>query len=778
MFKFLTGDLLKSGVLRSFDALLPDLALEGELVHLERIPASPARFGSLTSAVPPVLAGLGEGLWTHQVEAIENVRAGRSVVVATGTASGKSRCYQLPIAWNALETKGTATSLLLFPTKALAQDQLRSLGSLGTAGLTPVTYDGDTPQDARQWARRHATSILTNPDMLHAGILPFHGRWANFLRRLRIVVIDELHVYRGIFGTHLAQILRRLRRLCNDYGSDPVFVFASATIGSPGALASELRGGPVVTVDDDGSPRGERLVALWRPPAGASGVPVSPNAATSLLLAALVAEGRRTIAFGRSRRSAELVATRAKRLIGDELAPLIRSYRGGYLASERREIEAMLFDGTLRGVATTNALELGMDIGGLDACICNGFPGTIASFRQQIGRAGRSAQQSLALLVAGDDALDQWYAAHPRELFDRPAERVVVNTANPFVLTPHLGCAAFEKPLTHADEALWTAGTTSSCDERLGTIDVAEAFENSVRDMVLADELQLVNGRAVWAGRGSPASRISLRSSGGAGEIRIVGPDARLIGTVDGGRALSTLHSGALYLHQGQQYKVRTLDLDDHAAWVEPVDLDEYTQARTDTDISFIETDATSSVGGLTLRIGTVEVVEQVVGYQRKRASTGAVLSTLPLDLPPSTLITRAFWYEVPDRVLEDAALLDGDPMLLPGSLHAVEHCGIAMLPLFAICDRWDVGGVSMANHPQTGLATIVIYDGYPGGAGVAELGYSAGARHLRATLDALEQCRCEHGCPSCVQSPKCGNGNNPLDKRGAISLLRVALGA
>lgn len=766
--------------MRALEEVIRELGAEGSLVHLERVPAVAAEVGEVPSALDPRLHDYAAGSWRHQTEAIDAVLRGQSVVVATGTASGKSRCYQLPIAHHHLTTKGQATSLLIFPTKALAQDQLRSLGELGgriegLTGLTPVAYDGDTDQDSRNWSRRHANAILTNPDMLHAGILPFHGRWANFFKRLKIVVIDELHVYRGIFGTHLAQILRRLRRICATYGSDPVFVFASATIGDPASLASELCAQTVVTVDVDGSPRGERLVAVWRPPAGTDGVPVSASTATALLLAGLVAEGRRTIAFTRSRRGAELVAGRAKRLVGDLLAPSIVPYRGGFLASERRAIERGLFDGSVRGVAATNALELGMDIGGLDACICSGFPGTIASFRQQIGRAGRSAQESLAVLVAGDDALDQWYAEHPTELFTRPAERVVVNTANPFVLTPHIACAAHELPLTHETGDFWALGTAPP-EARLGTVGVAEAFDDSVRSLVLSDQLLIVNGRAVWAGRGSPSSRVSLRSSSGLGEFRIVTGDARLVGTVDGARALSTVHEGAIYLHQGQQYAVRRLDVEDRAAWVEPVDLDEYTQARTDTQIDFVDQRASVRVGPWDLHLGSVHVTEQVTGYQRKRASNGSVLATIDLVLPPSTLQTTAFWYEVDDGSIERAGLVDGDPMLLPGTLHAIEHTAIGMLPLFAICDRWDVGGVSTAAHHQNGAPTIAIYDGYPGGAGVAELGFAAADKHLTATLDALVACGCKRGCPSCVQSPKCGNGNDPLSKLGAMALLRVAL--
>ncbi len=752
---------------------------------------------NINAVVDAYFPSVTSGLWSHQASAIEAVRSGQSIVVATGTASGKSLCYQIPLASAALQTKGQATSLLLFPTKALAQDQLRSLASLGIKGLTAVTYDGDTSPDARQWARRHATAVLTNPDMLHTGILPYHGRWANFLKRLQFVVIDELHVYRGIFGSHLAQIIRRLVRMCTYYGSNPTFVFASATIGEPAALATELCGKPVTCISNDGSPLGERHIAVWNPPPEPDGVPVSGNSATATLLAALVNDGHRAIAFCRGRRGAELVASRAKHLVDDELFDAIQPYRGGFLAEERRAIERRLFDGSLRGVAATNALELGVDIGGLDACICNGFPGTISSFRQQIGRAGRSAQSSLAVLVAGDDALDQWYAQNPRELFRRSPEPVVINVANPFVLVPHLACAAHELPLRPEEADDWDTSSATAANEssprpesadpvvnltlddavapRLGTDDVSEAFIDGVRALVHNDQLVIVNGRAVYAGRGSPSNRVSLRSGGGS-EFRIVDQRARLIGTVDGSRVFPTLHEGALYLHQGQQYRVTRLDTDDRAAWVDAVNLDEYTQSRSTTDVSFVGVHTSTTVGPLTLRLGTVEIHEQVIGYQRKKISTGALMSNEMLDLPPSTLVTRAFWYTVPEDLLIRAGLDGALGPRTPGTLHAVEHTAIAMLPLFTICDRWDVGGVSIAVHPQTGEATIVIYDGYPGGAGIAELGYAAGRQHLIATLEALKRCACTDGCPSCVQSPKCGNGNEPLDKHGAISLLRAAL--
>lgn len=749
------------------------------LVHLERIAPRAAHHRALRTPfdrrLSTFIPEIDGGLWTHQADAIDLALSGHNVVVATGTASGKSRCFQVPIAQAALESSGRATSLLLFPTKALAQDQLRALGALGVPGLVPVTYDGDSPIEARTWARKHATTVLTNPEMLHQGLLPFHGRWATFLHRLRCVVIDELHAYRGIFGTHLAQILRRLRRICAHYGSSPTFIFASATVGDPAVLAAEMCGLEVDVVSDDGSPSGGRLLAIWRPPVSDDGVPVSPNATTANLLAGLVTAGRRTIAFTGGRRTAELVAARAARIVDDELSSRIRSYRGGLLAAERRELERGLTSGDVLGVAATSALELGVDIGGLDACICNGFPGTVASFRQQIGRAGRRADESLAVLVVGNDALDQWYADHPCELILRPPEPSVVNPANPFVLVPHLACAAHELPL-RMDEAQAWAGPSEQVD-RLGTVTVSEAFDDGVRRLVLADQLRIVNGRAVWAGRGSPAVGISLRSSSG-GEVRIVDArnNERLVGTVDASRASASVHTGALYLHQGQQYRILSLDLDDLVSAAEPVSIDEYTRVRSTTDVSFLGVHASMNVGALRFHVGSVEVTETITGYQRIRISTGSTLALVALDVAPSSLLTRAVWYEVPERVLEEADLVDGGAADLPGALHAAEHCGIGVLPLFAICDRWDVGGVSTAAHPQTGLPTVVIYDGYPGGSGVAELGYAAAALHLAATRDVLATCPCLDGCPSCVQSPKCGNGNEPLRKAKALDMLRAAL--
>ncbi|MBL8776012.1 MAG: DUF1998 domain-containing protein, partial [Acidimicrobiales bacterium] len=619
------------------------------------------------------------------------------------------------------------------------------------------------------------------------------------------------HVLRGIFGTHVAHLLRRLRRLCAHYGSSPTFVFSSATIGQPGRLASQLCGLEVAEVTDDGSPRGERLFALWNPPLEddvgggdlssvaraadhrlavvdepdhrddiavderdrderadartADGPRVSSNREVATIAAELIVHGRRTIAFCRSRKGTEIVAADVRRRLPEALADAVSAYRGGYLTVERRAIEDELFSGRLQGVVATTALELGVDIGGLDACVLNGFPGTIASLWQQAGRAGREAQQSLAVLVAGQDQLDQWLMAHPREVFTRPPEPAVINPTNPFVLGPHLACAAYELPLSWADEAYWPA----------------DVLAEGVRSLVVDDRLKIrprgygtrAEPRAVWSARGFPSHGIGLRG-GSAREVRIALPSGDLVGTVDESRAPRLVHPGATYLHQGRSFQVDSLDLDDAVAWVSPSDGSDYTLAKSETEVRILGTDQQRALGGATLHLGDIEVRSQVTGYQRRDRFTGEVLAREQLDLPPSFLVTRAFWYTLPYDLLAEAEV----PLALaPGALHAAEHAAIGMLPLFTICDRWDVGGVSTLLQADTGLPTVVIYDGYAGGAGIAELGYEVADRHLAATLEAIDACACDDGCPSCVQSPKCGNFNEPLDKAGAARLLRVLLG-
>ena len=740
----------------------------GRLVHLAHLAPRTARFAELARPLPESVATrLDQPLWSHQVEAIDLARAGRSVVVASGTASGKSRCYQLPIAEAAVAPIRPGTALAIFPTKALAHDQLRALVALDLPGVVAGAYDGDASPEERTWIRKQASVVLTNPEMLHAGLLPHHERWATFLGRLRYVVVDELHAFRGVFGSHVAQVLRRLRRLAAHHGADPVFICCSATIGAPERLAAALTGTEVTPVLDDGSPRGPRTVALWQPPLldAVSGARGSSHREAAAVVSGLIEAGHTTLGFARSRRGVELVAADVRRRLPRHLARRVRSYRGGYLADERRAIEDELFAGQLTGVVATSALELGIDVGGLDAVVLDGFPGTIASFWQQAGRAGRSAgAPATAVLVAGDDQLDQWLAAHPDELLTRAPEPAVINPANPHVLDPHLRCAAHELPLTHADARWWGSAV----------------LDDGVRRLVHADEL-LVRHRgrrgepiAVWDGTGWPSHGVGVRNAGGApGRILEQGTD-RQVGDVDRARAPEQVHAGASYLHQGAQWRVVDLDLDVGVARVEPDDGTTYTVPRRTTTTRLLDVDATCAVGAARLHLGTAQVVTQVVGYQRKETLTGTLVASQPLDLPPAELVTRAVWYVVDPDVADRAGMT---PACLPSALHAVEHAAIGILPLFAICDRWDVGGVSTACHADTGLPTIVVYDAMPGGAGVAELAYEAADRHLRATLESIRACGCRDGCPSCVQSPKCGNGNEHLDKAAALDLLTAVLG-
>ncbi|WP_370466977.1 DEAD/DEAH box helicase [Actinocatenispora comari] len=750
----------------------------GPVTHIRHLPARAGQTEPWPDWVPEALRkSLAEqGItapWRHQTEAAQLVHDGHSTVIATGTASGKSLAYQLPVLTGLL-AEPRATALYLSPTKALAADQLRSLDGLLTGDLTSLTaagYDGDTPQAERDWVRAHARLVLTNPDMLHQGMLPGHRRWATFLRRLRYVVIDECHTYRGVFGSHVAQVLRRLRRLAAHYGADePVFVLASATVAEPATAAGRLTGGPVRAVTEDFSPRAARTVALWEPPllppeaaAGEHGAPVRVSALTesATLLADLVACGVRTMAFVRSRRGAELVAAIGRRALAEavpELADRIAAYRAGYLAEERRELERAVRSGELLGIAATTALELGVDLVGLDAVVLAGYPGTLASLWQQAGRAGRSGvDEALCVLVGRDDPLDTYLLHHPEAIFDRPVEQTVLDPANPYVLGPHLCCAAAELPLSVADLDLFGG----------------EIARSTVASLAAARSLRERPTGWYWTQRGRP--QLNLR--GGSGEpVSVVrAGTGRLLGTVDADAAHSQVHAGAVYLHQGVSFVVDELDLDDGVALVHPETPDWTTHAREQTDLTVVGTVRSVPAGPVTLQLGVVDVTSQVVSYQRRRSPNGEFIDERPLDLPPRQLRTVAVWYTIDPAALERSGLAEAD---LPGSLHAAEHAAIGLLPLTATCDRWDIGGLSTALHPDTGLPTVFVYDGHPGGAGFAERGFGAAVRWLTATRDAIRACGCEAGCPSCVQSPKCGNGNDPLDKSGALRVLDLVLDA
>ncbi|WP_338931809.1 DEAD/DEAH box helicase [Streptomyces netropsis] len=744
------------------------------ITHTEHLPPRPGRHAPWPEKIRPEVIGAirAAGIdrpWAHQALTAEHALRGESVVVATGTASGKSLAYLAPVLSALLDGSEApngrgATALYLAPTKALAADQRRAVRALAAPlgkGVRPAVYDGDTPVEEREWVRQYANYALTNPDMLHRSILPAHPKWASFLRALRYVVIDECHTYRGVFGSHVAQVLRRLRRVCARYGADPVFLLASATASDPATAATRLTGLPVVEVTEDASPRGEVVFALWEPPLtelhGERGAPVrrTATAETANLLTDLVVQGVRTVAFVRSRRGAELVAliTQERLAAVDRSLPSrVAAYRGGYLPEERRAIERALHTGELLGLSATTALELGVDVAGLDAVLISGYPGTRASLWQQAGRAGRTGRGALAVLIARDDPLDTYLVHHPEALFRQPVESTVLDPDNPYVLAPHLCAAAAELPLTESDLSLFgpeTPGLLSQLEGR---------------------KLLRRRGSAWhWTRRERAVDLADIRGGGGRPVQVVEEGTGRLLGTVDASAAHTAVHDGAVHLHQGRTYLVRHLDLEDSVALVEEAAPPYSTTARDTTAISILETSAEIPWGDARLCFGSVEVTNQVVSFLRRKLITGEVLGESKLDLPPRTLRTRAVWWTVTEDHLDEARI---HPEAVGGALHAAEHASIGMLPLFATCDRWDIGGVSVPLHPDTALPTVFVYDGHPGGAGFAERAFHTAASWLTATREAIAACECDTGCPSCIQSPKCGNGNDPLDKRAAIRLL------
>ncbi|MFD0000149.1 DEAD/DEAH box helicase [Nocardia sp. NPDC127526] len=749
------------------------------LTHVTELPPRAAQVTKWPEWISPdVIAAVHatgvEAPWIHQSRAADLAFSGQHVVISTGTASGKSLAYQLPVL-TALQADPRATALYLSPTKALGADQLRVATELTGAdalrSIHPAPYDGDTPAEIRQWVRSNARWVFTNPDMLHLGMLRGHERWGRLLRQLKYVVVDECHTYRGVFGSHVALVLRRLRRIAARYGADPVFVLCSATTAEPADTASRLIGAPCTAVTEDGSPQGSRTVALWEPPligaglTGENGAPLrrTAGAEAAQVMAELVAEGARTLTFVRSRRGAELIAMDTRRMLADvdpALPERVAAYRAGYLAEDRRALENALSEGSLLGAATTNALELGVDIAGLDAVVVVGYPGTVASFWQQAGRAGRRTQGSLVLLIARDDPLDTYLVHHPEALLGRPLEATITDPHNPYVLGPHLLCAAMEQPLTDAEVLEFRAWELLSDLARQGVIRrrAGAARDGSARWFVTADA--------------HPHDAVDVRGGIGSAIAVVDAETGRMLGTTDAGRAPATLHPGAVHLHQGESYVVDELDLEEGVALVHAETPGWTTSARALTSIEIEATTAEREHGSVTTALANVLVTRQVVGYLR-RLPSGEVLDMVPLDMPEQTLPTRAVLYTVTPELLARAGI---DARQAAGALHAAEHAAIGLLPLVATCDRWDIGGVSTAEHPDTGLPTVFVYDGHPGGAGFAERGFARLRHWLAATRAAIESCACAVGCPSCVQSPKCGNGNNPLDKAGAARLLRAVL--
>jgi DEAD/DEAH box helicase domain-containing protein len=740
-----------------------------QIVHIQYLPPSDASFGKLEKPLHPVLQSCLESicisaLFTHQTRAINAARNGKSVMVATASASGKTMCYNLPVLEAILDDRGSR-ALYLFPTKALAQDQLRNLRHLACNDILNLnesaTYDGDTPQEERSDIKRSARVIFTNPDMLHLGILPNHKSWSRLFRNLKYVVVDEAHIYRGVFGSHVAQVLRRLRRICEYHGSHPQFICCSATIANPGEHAEKLVGLPFEVVTEDGAPHGGKAFVFWNPPiidetkAGRR----SSNSEATLIFSELVRNNIRSLIFARTRKLTELIYMYSRDQLGYPLGDKIKPYRAGYLPADRRKVEHELFDGTLLGVVATTALELGIDIGDLDSTVLVGYPGSISSTWQQAGRSGRNSNRSLSFLVGLNNPLDQYFMNNPDIFFGTSFESALINLENFNILKPHLLCAAWELPLIDADGGFF-----------------GDAFSEAVAELESEGKLRRVGNR--WYLSPSiahPANSINIRSSS---ETHYSVIDAssgyELLETVESSTAFFQLHPGAIYLHQGESYLVKELDIERHIAVVTPSHEPYYTQVKDLTDISILKTEREKRISGISVFLGKVDVTTTVVGFKRKTQFTEEVIGEEALDLPTQRFITQALWFDLPEKAVAQIAETGLD---FAGGLHAAEHAAIALLPLFALCDRNDIGGVSTSFHPDTGKAQIFIYDAYPGGVGIVEKGFEVVNELWAATSRAIEACPCQDGCPSCVQSPKCGNNNEPLDKKAGVILLRGLLG-
>jgi DEAD/DEAH box helicase domain-containing protein len=747
-------------MLQDFIQSLKDAADYRDLVsHYHYLPDKAAEYengeAALSTPVAEALRRLGiPRLYSHQAQALSAIRAGRHILVGTPTASGKTLIYNLPVL-ESLLANPQGHALYLFPLKALEQDQLKALRELDAALPSPflraAIYDGDTPPAERQALRAKPPHVLiSNPDMLHMGLLPFHPSWSSFFGRLKFVVIDEVHTYRGIMGSHMAQVLRRLRRICAHYGSSPQFLLSSATIAHPDFFIRQLTGLEVETMAESGAPQSGRHFLFLNPPAGAP-------ATAAKVFAEAIRRGLSTICFTQARKLTELIYLWSQRM-APELKRYISSYRAGFLPEERREIERALASGKMRGVISTSALEMGIDIGGLDVCILVGYPGTMVTTWQRAGRVGRAGRDSLIVLVAQADALDQYFIKNPAEFFGRPMETAVVTPDNPYVVKAHLPCAAQELPLKVAGEEFFDlAGQAPVVDE-------------------LARERELLHSAAgdAWFARARfPQKEVNIRGLGDSFPIFQVGKK-RPIGSVDGHRALRECHPGAVYLHKAQTWVVESLDLARRNVWVNPVEPNYFTRIQTDKETEILEVLETRQVANFKAHKGRLKVTEHILSYEKRRLPGQELLGVVSLDLPPQIFETVGMWLEIPDGV-KNAVYATGGHFM--GGIHALEHVLIGMFPLFALADRYDIGGIAHPAHPQVGRAAVFIYDGYPGGVGLSERAYEILEELLQRSRLQTAGCLCEEGCPSCIHSPKCGSGNKPLDKDAALKIAGLLLG-
>ena len=739
-----------------------------QIAHVESIVSRTPEYADLERPLSPDLQRSLESaaihrFYTHQADAINVARRGKNVIVSTPSASGKSLCYHVPVLEALLQDR-SSRCLYLFPTKALAQDQSKAFAALIPDGrrIRFGIFDGDTPSQDRSDIRRYSQVVLTNPDMLHLGMLPNHRSWYRLLRGLRYVVMDEAHVYRGVFGSHVANVIRRLRRICRRLGNEPQFILCSATLANPGEHAERLVGLPFRVIDEDGSPNGGKDFVLWNPPMidMAQGSRRSTNSEAAMILAELLLRKVRTLAFVRSRRMAELlyVFVRDKLMESSPaIANRVAPYRATYLPEDRRRIERDFVEGRLLGLTTTNALELGIDIGDLDATILTGYPGSVASTWQQAGRSGRSGERSLSVLVAQDNPLDQYLVRHPEALFGKPHESARISPTNPYILGPQLLCAAYEAPLAPEDADLF--GTDLSAE---------------TRDLADSGFLRAREGRWYLEPDVSyPAQQVNIRSTS-AGFYTLVEKESGVVlETIEQMSALLHWHPGAVYLHQGEAYLITDLDIESHTAYASRKDVPYYTEVRNFTETRVLNVYKEKTAGRTSVYLGEVSVTTTVAGFARRAHLTNEVLGQEYVTLPAQSYTTTALWFDIPKDTLERIYAERKD---LAGGLHAAEHAAIGMLPLFALCDRNDIGGISTPLHPDTGRPQVFIHDGHPGGVGIAEKGFDIIEDLWKGTLDVVADCPCESGCPSCIQSPKCGNNNQPLDKDVAILLLRELL--